>query len=102
MCRIWIAEDGGKTFGQIRLDRRDDAAEVDISVDAAARGKGIGLFMLTAPEIAGWLGLRRLHAAVRRENAASLSLFRRAGFAEVRQDRDYLYFEKAVGHAAAG
>jgi RimJ/RimL family protein N-acetyltransferase len=100
-CRIWIAEADGVPAGQIRLDRDGASAEVDISVAAGRRGQGVGLSLLTAPALADWPGLARLEAAVRRENAASRALFRRAGFVESGADADYVYFEKRLPDAGA-
>lgn len=104
-CRIWIAEaapgimpeSGGMSpAGQIRLDREGPSAEVDISVDPAARGRGVGLFMLRAMLPEPWRGLEALHAEVRVENAGSLALFRRGGFHEVRRTEAYVRFEKRL------
>ena len=98
-CRIWIAELDGTPAGQVRLDRRGASAEVDISVAADRRGRGVGHYMLTAPALADWPGLERLEAAVRRGNRGSLGLFRGAGFAETGADAEYLHFEKRLSDA---
>jgi RimJ/RimL family protein N-acetyltransferase len=101
MCRIWIAELESEPVGQTRLDRVTDMAEVDISVVRSARGAGVGQFMLNAPEISRWSGLRHLRAVVRRQNMASLALFRSAGFRVARDEVDFVEFEKEVGDVAA-
>ncbi len=80
---IWIAECEGEAVGQIRLDKVDESsAVVDISVASAKRGHGIGARMLEeagrrAPEA---LGVTRLLARIKADNAASLGAFSRAGF----------------------
>lgn len=101
-CRIWIAEEDGAPAGQVRLDRSGNAAEIDISVAAERRGRGIGLYLLTAPELVDWPGLERLDAWVRYDNDASLALFRRAGFSQRDADSRFLHFEKWLGRAATG
>ena len=101
MSRIWLAELDSEPVGQTRLDRVADTAEVDISVVRAARGKGVGRFMLSAPEVLRWPGLRRLRAVVWRRNMASQALFRGAGFKLARADTDFVEFEKEIGDVAA-
>jgi RimJ/RimL family protein N-acetyltransferase len=101
MCRIWIAELESEPVGQTRLDRVADTAEVDISVVRSARGKGVGQFMLSAPDMLHWPGLRRLRGVVRWQNIASLALFRGAGFHVARDDADFVEFEKEIGDVAA-
>lgn len=81
-CRIWIAEVDGLAIGQVRIERRGPAFEVDIYVDAARRRRGLALRMLDdavarvqteCPDV-------RLIARVRPGNTASQRLFERAGF----------------------
>jgi GNAT superfamily N-acetyltransferase/carbonic anhydrase/acetyltransferase-like protein (isoleucine patch superfamily) len=83
-CRIFIACDGpdGTPLGQVRLDRDGWRAEVDIAVDALARGRGVGVALLAhaAQQARGWVD--HLWSAVKTSNTASLALFRAAGFAE--------------------
>jgi RimJ/RimL family protein N-acetyltransferase len=102
LCRIWIAEVDGMPAGQVRLDRTGASAEVDISVAAERRGQGVGLFMLTAPTLGDWPGLECLEATVRRENRASLALFRHAGFVERGADVEFVYVEKRLSDAGTG
>jgi UDP-2,4-diacetamido-2,4,6-trideoxy-beta-L-altropyranose hydrolase len=80
---ILIAEDAGTPAGQIRFDQRPDGDwEVDVSVAASMRGRGLGAEIIAS-------GLRELrkehpraqvHAAIKPENAASRKAFEEAGF----------------------
>lgn len=86
--RIYVAVDGsGRAVGQVRFEiDRPGRAVVSIVVAPEARGRGIGKLLLAAgvARSAKDLGLRRIHAYVKRENPASLALFRAAGFRRVR------------------
>ena len=99
-CEIWIAEAEAGPVGQIRLDRSDESAEIDISVAAAARGSGYGRAMLQALEALEprrlWPDLRRLTATARRGNAASLALFEGAGYTLTDEDASYVHFAKTI------
>jgi len=89
-CRIWIAELEGQPVGQARVDRRSSAGgEISVSVDAAARGRGLGtmLIRLATERARAEMGLRRLEAVVKPQNAASLAAFRRAAYARGRTER---------------
>jgi UDP-2,4-diacetamido-2,4,6-trideoxy-beta-L-altropyranose hydrolase len=69
---------GGAPLGLLRLDETEDGSEVSILVAPRARGRGIGSSLLDAARI-----LRpntRLLAEVNPGNAASLKLFRAAGY----------------------
>jgi RimJ/RimL family protein N-acetyltransferase len=82
-CRIYIVEERGTPVGQLRIERTaPGAAEVSLSVDAAARGRGIGSAMLTRAAAAARRELRakKLLAHVRPENVPSAVAFLKAGF----------------------
>lgn len=82
----------GLPIGQVRLDidETGSSALIDISVDPALRGKGVGKAMLSAiAERAGRLhGLARLVAEVKHGNHPSRMMFLAAGFSEVAAVRD--------------
>lgn len=86
-CRLYIGVQAGQPVGQVRVDR-DEAgiAEVSIGVAPEARGRGVGRRLLDAALAAAradaQLGARAFRARVRPDNAASLALFRAAGFVE--------------------
>jgi RimJ/RimL family protein N-acetyltransferase len=82
-CRIYIVEERGVPVGQLRIERvGPSAAEVSLSVDAAARGRGIGSTMLKRAAAAARRELRvaKLLAHVRPENVPSAVAFLKAGF----------------------
>lgn len=95
-CRVTIAERDGCALGQVRLDRHGDWAEVDISVDPAARGQGVGLALLAHAAGDNFSGLARLVSAVRVENTASLALFRAAGYRQSGDDGAFVHFEREL------
>lgn len=96
---IFIAVSDGIPLGQIRFEPHEGSFEIDYSVDAASRGKGIGAFLLHE-------GMNRLRNAgvkgtvaglVKPSNVASIKAFRKAGFNEARiefrQNTELLRFE---------
>jgi L-amino acid N-acyltransferase YncA len=107
--RLYIAEAAGCPVGLYRLDPPTAAApladaEVSITVAPASRGRGIGRALLRdGAELARALGLERLLARIRCDNAVSQHVFAAAGFVRVGTDtingaRAYLY----VGEIAPG
>lgn len=95
--QIWIAEDAGGAVGQIRLDRLDNhTALVDIATGPGHRGKGYAGAMLDRVErLAPW-GTRTLRAEVDARNAASLRLFEKAGFNEIKRTEDRVVLERLI------
>ncbi len=92
----------GLPIGQVRLDLDEtgSSALIDISVDPALRGKGVGTAMLAATEECARRlpGLTRLVAQVRHGNHPSRMMFLAEGFREVATVRDGIYtFELKVG-----
>ncbi len=81
---LLIAEDEtGAPIGVVRFDEDGDSARVDIYLVPAQHGHGLGKAMLDAA--LQWLArnsaVRRVHADVLVENAASMRMFAAAGFA---------------------
>jgi spore coat polysaccharide biosynthesis protein SpsF (cytidylyltransferase family) len=103
---LWIAtDDRGTAVGQVRLERRDDALEIDIYVDPVARGHGIALSMLDRVRaLAGerWPGIPLL-ARVKPDNWPSRRLFVKAGYGNIVMARSHmmLYREPAQRGEAA-
>lgn len=89
---LWIGEEAGAPVGQVRCDtERPGEGIVSIAVAPEVRGRGIGSWLLAAGVAAARseLGIGRLVAFIRPENAASVALFRGAGFASAGQtERD--------------
>jgi spore coat polysaccharide biosynthesis predicted glycosyltransferase SpsG/RimJ/RimL family protein N-acetyltransferase len=76
--RLLVAEHEGRPVGTVRFDREGEAWEVSITVAPSARGRKLAVPMLLAAERA--LGPAVIRANVHSDNAASLALFRRAGY----------------------
>lgn len=88
-CVIFIAEDEGVAVGQVRFDVRPDGDwEVDISIAREKRGYGLGaeLIGLGAQELEKEYTQARMHAFVKKENAASIRAFEEARFKRVGVD----------------
>ncbi len=82
----WLVEEPpGEAQGLLVFQRVGDEAEVyRIAVRPAARGRGLGRWLLgRLLAQAGPGGLRRAHLEVRESNEAARRLYARAGFAEV-------------------
>jgi L-amino acid N-acyltransferase YncA len=80
--------------GTVRFDRAEDGWEVSITVAPEARGRRLALPVLLAAERA--LDADTVHATAHRDNAASLSLFRRAGYVPV-SDGEWRRLAKHAG-----
>jgi RimJ/RimL family protein N-acetyltransferase len=74
--------EGEAEIGYVRLDLHGDAAEVNLSLEPAYRGRGLGASAIrAATEYAvNRLKIGRMIARVRPENTASMRAFRAAGF----------------------
>lgn len=81
---LLIAQDAGGPIGVVRFDSlADRRAEVSIHVNPQRRGQGLGRAALAAAcgHAFGELGLTELYAEIKADNAASMAIFTRAGFA---------------------
>jgi RimJ/RimL family protein N-acetyltransferase len=90
-CRIWIAEVDGVAVGQARVDRKaEHVGEISVALAPEARGRGLAapLIRSATEQAHGELGLERIEARIKPENARSLAAFRRAGYERVRSDDD--------------
>lgn len=86
---LLIAIGEGETeIGYVRLDVHGDAAEVNLSLDRAHRGRGLGTSTIrAAAEYAvGALRIGRVIARVKPGNTVSIRAFRAAGFTPVGVD----------------
>jgi spore coat polysaccharide biosynthesis predicted glycosyltransferase SpsG/RimJ/RimL family protein N-acetyltransferase len=97
----WIyvagASGEGGPWGQVRFDRvAEGEVDTDVSIDARHRGRRLGAPLLAAATErlrADCVGLRRVHARVRRANRASAAAFWLAGFRPVGCEGDVWSFE---------
>lgn len=80
-----ITADGGEALGRIALRVAGETGEIGIIVRAAAQGRGLAAAAVRLVQGFAFetLGLKRLRADIDSENARSLRLFERAGFARV-------------------
>lgn len=90
LSRIILAD--GKEVGVAKLDKKKEGYEVDIFIDPAMQGKGIGsgALKLLINE-SKTKGIRRVFAKVRPENEASRKMFLKDGFV-----LGYEYFERDI------
>jgi RimJ/RimL family protein N-acetyltransferase len=89
---LLVAEHGGRPVGTVRFDREGEAWEVSITVAPSARGRRLAVPMLLAAERR--LGPAVIRANVHSDHAASLALFRRAGYRVV-TDAEWQWLEKS-------
>ena len=97
---IWIGMVGDQPVGQVRLERRGDALEVDIFVAVEGRGRGIALAMLDAVQVkaaARWPNCDLL-ARVKPENWASRHLFAKAGYGKTLVESNHLVMRLVAGN----
>lgn len=80
--RLLMAEQENRPVGTVRFDRATGTGwEVSVTVAPAHRGRGLAARILAAGEATLGGGVT-IFANVHRDNAASLALFRRAGYRE--------------------
>ena len=106
--RLFVAESDGAPLGVLRLDFSTEArhsAEVGINLAESARGRGFAVPALAAlSREARSLGVGKLIARIKPENAASRHAFERAGYSRVAdgtQADDILRYELSLGPARA-
>ena len=86
--RIYVVELAGDPVGQVRYDRVSRAeAEIDVSIAAEHRGKGLGTraLALTREIAREELDVERVVGIVKVSNPASSAAFRKAGFSDMEQ-----------------
>jgi RimJ/RimL family protein N-acetyltransferase len=92
---LLVAEEDGAPVGQVRLDREEGGVGVvSITVAPEARGRGLGLAMLTALRDRPDLGVTTLRALVLPANERSLTLFSRAGYRDAGRSDDAVVLER--------
>lgn len=86
-----ILEEAGQTAGYAIMSLAGDEAHLlNLCLDEAARGRGLGALMLDhVVRRATGEGVRVLYLEVRPSNTQALKLYRRAGFARVGVRRNY-------------
>lgn len=89
---IWIASLNNQEVGQVRLQRRIEALDVDIFVDQSYRGRELAVLMLEAARREAahlWPGTP-LRASIKPDNWASRRLFAKAGYGRMLVAPDHL------------
>jgi RimJ/RimL family protein N-acetyltransferase len=86
--RLWVAEDGGRPVGQVRVDVTNGAGLVSVAVARDSRGQGYAGRMLTLLQDAlrADFQVRELEAEIHVDNHASRLAFERAGFTPVGEE----------------
>jgi len=93
---LYISQSGNENSGMVRFDRKEDKIEASININPDFRGKGLAYEILsnsidkmqkkwTAPLI---------EAKIRKENKASIKLFKKCGFKQATLESDILIFMK--------
>jgi ribosomal protein S18 acetylase RimI-like enzyme len=95
---LWVGEVDGVRVGNVRLDVDGPVGEVGIAVHPSARGAGHGRALLAAmlAEAARAGRVREVVARVHRDNAASLRLFRGAGFGVEEQEGRFVLLRRPI------
>jgi spore coat polysaccharide biosynthesis predicted glycosyltransferase SpsG/RimJ/RimL family protein N-acetyltransferase len=86
---LLIAEHAGIPVATARFDRDGRRAEISITVDPDARGRGLGgqvVAEATELQLAARPGLEAVVAEVQRRNLPSLRAFERAGYAPIAEE----------------
>lgn len=94
---IWLVEEDGVPVGHAELKPRagEEGLEVVYFLARSAQGRGLGTELLEAVAAFGLALSRRLIATVHPDNARSMKLLARCGFARVeKKDGDTVYFER--------
>ena len=89
-ARIYLAQARGETapVGQIRFEKSGPGrAVVSVVVSPNQRGRGLGAALIRSGclQASKDLGVRRVLAYIREDNAASIAAFERAGFSRLRR-----------------
>jgi RimJ/RimL family protein N-acetyltransferase len=93
-ARIWIVECKKEAIGQVRVELIEGVLNIDIFIDHVARGKGAGLRsieLLIKKCRKLWLNID-LIATIKKQNEASIRLFKRAGFIEIDRNNKIIKF----------
>lgn len=99
--RLWVLERDGSLAGAVRYDREASSATVGVIVVPAARGRGLGSYLIskTWAEACGELDAVRVRSAVPQHDAASCRTLLNAGFrkgsSNVSGDHGRVEFERS-------
>lgn len=88
---FFILESDGRPIGQARIEATNDrCGEISVSLDAAARGQGLGVELIehATQRAADELGLDAVDARIKPTNAVSRRAFAAAGYTEQSSQHD--------------
>jgi RimJ/RimL family protein N-acetyltransferase len=79
-------------LGQIRFDKKEDIAEINITINPRYRNQGIGSLALSKSLIIYFnnFDVKQIIAKVKKDNTASLKAFQKAGFKFCGERDDYI------------
>ena len=96
---LLVLEAGGLPIGQIRFEQANGTAWISYSLDPISRGRGLAVHLVASGiEAMSTLGINHFSATVKADNAASLSVFRKLGFAESEDEAGTMKFEGLSGN----
>jgi len=91
---LYVILCNNERVGQVRFDLLDKTAEISISVLLDYRGKGIADSALKQGiDIMKEKGIEKVSAEVEKENLNSIKFFKRVGFNEIKENKEYRIFE---------
>ena len=85
-CLIFVAVDKqGLSIGQVRFERKEDGAQISISVEKALRDKGYGrrIIELASEKVFEMFDVHRIDCYIKIENENSKRAFTNAGYKEI-------------------
>jgi RimJ/RimL family protein N-acetyltransferase len=88
--RIFVVGDGATPKAVVRFEADGEVAVVSVVVDPRARRRGWGVraLRIACPRVVHELMPKRIHAYIKRDNAASMRAFERAGFTPTAETHD--------------
>jgi len=97
---FWIFLKDSKSVGYVRLEishEFDNAFDISIGVNPKFQNKGFGRAILfnSLEKFFNLFPTKKIIARVNKQNQASISLFEGAEFHKVKEEKEYIFFERA-------
>lgn len=92
---FYVIKNNNDLVAQIRFDRNDDEADISISVAPSFRGKGLGATLLkkASEKVISEMEIKKIIAYVKNDNAASKTIFEKAGYILKEKNEDKMRYE---------
>lgn len=92
---FYVIRNDSDLIAQIRFDMNDEDAEISISIAPNFRGKGLGanLLKITSEKVISEKEAKKIIAYVKNDNAASKTIFEKAGYILKEKDSGKLRYE---------